>query len=105
MEQMHTEQKLKGWHPADIKAALTKRGWTYYRISREFGHKDLTTARKVLARPYPRVERFIADIIGVPPGRIWPERYRKDGSPKGLGIRGEYTKSPHLGNGKDQGAA
>ncbi|MBW7998372.1 MAG: transcriptional regulator [Candidatus Glassbacteria bacterium] len=105
MTQNQTAQTETDWHPADIKAALAKRGWSYARISREFGHKDLSTAYGVLKKPYPRIERFIAEIIGIPPHRIWPTRYFKDGSPKGLGIRGEYSKSPHLGNGKSRGAA
>lgn len=34
-----------------------------------------------LRQPYPRVERAIADILGMEPAAIWPERYDADGNP------------------------
>ena len=33
------------------------------------------------------MEKAIADIIGVHPKDIWPSRYKKDGTPIGIGVR------------------
>lgn len=78
----------KGWHRADIKAALEKKGWSLRRLSLANGYanKSLSLA---LHRPWPKAERIVADAIGVPAQRIWPHRYHRDGSPKsGRGERG-----------------
>ncbi|MBI6262380.1 helix-turn-helix domain-containing protein, partial [Proteus mirabilis] len=48
------------WHPADIIAALRKRG---------------TTLANALSRPWPKGEKIIADFLGVAPSEIWPSRY------------------------------
>lgn len=76
------------WHPADIKAALEKRGWSLRRLS--FAHRYAAQSlQAALRRPWPAAERIIAGAIGVQPQRIWPSRYRRDGTPKsGRGERG-----------------
>lgn len=62
------------WHPADIKAALEKAGWSLRRLSAAAGlHSD--TLRKGLAKPYPKCERIIAEALGVSAETIWPSRY------------------------------
>lgn len=63
------------WDPWDIKAALGKRGYTLARIARENG-LAATTPPNVFRVSYPRMERIIADILGVSPADIWPSRYR-----------------------------
>lgn len=65
---------LKDWHPADIKAALEKAGWSLRRLSLHHGYKP-TTLKEALHRRYPKAERLIADAIGVDPDTIWPSRY------------------------------
>lgn len=42
---------------------------------------DRRTLYTVFQRPYPRVERIIANVIGVPPQTLFPERYDADGLP------------------------
>lgn len=79
---------LGDWHRADIKAALEKKGWSLRRLadSHEYHSKSLA---KVLHSPWPKAEQLLADVIGVPPQRIWPSRYHRDGTPKsGRGQRG-----------------
>lgn len=67
------------WHPADIKAALEKRGWTFARIAREHGYTCVATPCDVLRKPYAIMEQIVAGIIGVRPQDIWPSRYDSNG--------------------------
>jgi Ner family transcriptional regulator len=68
-----------GWHLADIKAALEKRGLSLAALSRVNGYHE-TAAAKALRNEWPEMERIIADALGVKPEQIWPSRY-KDGVP------------------------
>lgn len=49
-------------------------------------------AYHVFTRPYPRMERLIADALGVTPQQLFPERYDADGLPNRP--RGRPAKSP-----------
>ena len=62
------------WPRAEIAAALKERGYSQGRLSIENGY-DLTAVGKALQRPWPAVERIIADALGVAPEVIWPSRY------------------------------
>jgi Ner family transcriptional regulator len=53
---------------------------------------DRTTTRKALGTPYPRMERVIADVLGLAPQQIWPERYEADGRPK-TGLRSQQRSA------------
>ena len=68
------------WHPADVLAALKKRGWSLAGLSVANGYHP-TAVGKALKQPWPAVERLLADAIGVPPQEIWPSRYDHDGQP------------------------
>jgi Ner family transcriptional regulator len=68
------------WHPADIAAALKKRGHSLASLSLEHGYHE-TAAGKALKKPWSAIERVIADAIGVSPQVIWPSRYSDDGTP------------------------
>lgn len=73
--------ELHDWHRADIKAALEKKGWSLRQLGITNGyHPDVF--KNALARPYPMIERLIAQAIGLTPQAIWPTRYYPDGSPK-----------------------
>lgn len=65
---------LCDWHPADILAALKKRGLSLAGLSIANGYHP-TAAGKALKRPWPAVEVLIAEALGLPPSRIWPTRY------------------------------
>ena len=69
------------WHKADIKAALEKVGWSLSRLSR-VNKLHRQAAALALRTSWPRMERLIADAIGVTPQEIWPSRYDKSGNSK-----------------------
>ena len=57
-----------------IRYQMGRHGQTFADIGRELGITR-QTARSVLFKPYPRIEKLLADIIGYPREVIWPERY------------------------------
>ena len=62
------------WHPADIKAALEKRGLSLASLSRANG-LEADTLKEVMRRPYRKGERIVAKALEREPQEIWPERY------------------------------
>ncbi|HGH5981345.1 TPA: helix-turn-helix domain-containing protein [Kluyvera georgiana] len=62
------------WHPADIIAALHKRGTSMAAVSREAGLASSTLAN-ALSRPWPKGEWLIARALNIHPASIWPTRY------------------------------
>ncbi|WP_418352050.1 helix-turn-helix domain-containing protein [Shewanella algae] len=70
------------WHPADIRAEITKRGKSMAALARESGIAP-TTLRTTMCRPYLRGQEIIAACIGVPPQKIWPSRYQPKNNKKG----------------------
>jgi len=71
--------KAPDWHPADVLAALKKRGHSLTGLSKVHGY-HATAAGKALKQSWPALEAVIADAIGVAPQRIWPSRYAADKS-------------------------
>ncbi|HGV3508920.1 helix-turn-helix domain-containing protein [Klebsiella pneumoniae] len=69
----------KDWHPADIIAALHKRGTSLAKLSREAGLASSTLAN-ALNRPWPKGEWLIAIALEMHPSTIWPERYLDTGN-------------------------
>lgn len=87
------------WHRADIKAALEKtpEGWSSRRLSEAHGYHH-TAVSEALKRPWPAVERIIANALGLEPWEIWPSRYRfNPHSRAGSGARGAGTPEPIRG--------
>lgn len=66
------------WHPADVLAALKKRGLSLVGLSKKHGYHP-TAAGKALKRPWPAMEKIIADALETQPEAIWPSRYRGRG--------------------------
>jgi Ner family transcriptional regulator len=66
----------RDWHPADVLAALKKRGKTLSGISVAHGY-HATAAGKALKQPWPALEAVIAAAIGLEPEEIWPTRYMR----------------------------
>ena len=85
------------WHPADIVAALHKRGYTLRDIAREEGLNDSSTLSKAMVQSYPAGERRLAKYAGVPVQDMFPTRYTTDGTKIPRGIRGDRirAKSTH----------
>ncbi|EAS1759915.1 transcriptional regulator [Salmonella enterica] len=64
------------WHPADIVAALRKRGTSMAALSRDAGLSS-STLGNALYRHWPKGEKLIAEALGVTPEQIWPSRYHQ----------------------------
>jgi Ner family transcriptional regulator len=79
------------WHPADIVAALHKRGITLRALAKQHGLTSPTTLSKAMAHSYPASEKRLADAVGVPVQEMFAARYHPDGTPKGRGIRGAHV--------------
>jgi len=73
-------QESRGWHPADIKAALEKIGLSLAELSRRTGYHP-TAAGRALRTSWPEMERVIAKALGTTPQAIWPDRYTPEGIP------------------------
>jgi Ner family transcriptional regulator len=72
---MHTNattQAQGDWHPADVLAALKKRGVSLRQLAQryEYSHID-----RVLTSPWLAAEKIVADALGKKPNEIWPSRY------------------------------
>lgn len=89
MKPDHTSKNAspEDWHPADIVAAVRKKGSTVRKLSIAAGMHP-GSLRVALSEPRFKAQQRIADFIGVPPQAIWPSRYEADGSPK-RGLRGQ----------------
>jgi Ner family transcriptional regulator len=68
------DANIPDWHPADVLAALKKRGHSLAALSVAHGYHP-TAAGKALRRSWPALEAVIAQAIGVTPQQIWPSRY------------------------------
>jgi Ner family transcriptional regulator len=67
------------WHPADVKAALAKKGHTLRSISAAAGLSTTAASKALAGRPWPALKRFIAETLGVPPQAIWPSIFDDQG--------------------------
>ncbi|BBF12754.1 DNA-binding protein [Haemophilus influenzae] len=61
------------WHRADILAALRKNGWSLRSLAKA-GNVSYNTLKTALDKPYPKMERLIANAVGVAPEEIWAAR-------------------------------
>lgn len=78
------------WHVEDIKAAIRKTGVTLVGLSLRSG-LERSAVGQALLRPWPNVERVIANHLGLRPQDIWPSRYDESGNP----LRGGWTQTNH----------
>ena len=93
------------WHPADIKAALHKKGITLSGIAKAYGLNGSTSLSSTFTRSYPINEQRIADAIGVHPKVIWPSRYNQDGTRKLQGFRELQFNATKLARNSKRNAA
>lgn len=70
----HTIPQKPDERRAWIKYQLELRGQTMGGLARKHG-LFRTTVVSALHKPYPRMERIIANVLGLKPEDIWPERY------------------------------
>ena len=78
------------WHPADILAAVQKRGRDLASIARASGIAPRTVS-KALQEPCYTGEKAIADFLGKPAHEIWPNRYDEAGIPLHRRIRQKFN--------------
>lgn len=65
------------WTTSRIKHELELRGHTLASIARENGFHD-SACRKTLRTPWPRIERILADYLGLScPSELFPDRYHQ----------------------------
>ncbi len=79
------------WHPADIVAALHKRGITLRALAKQHGLTSPATLSKAMTHSYPASEKRLADAVGIPVEEMFAARYHPNGTPKGRGIRGAHV--------------
>lgn len=60
------------WHPADVKAALEKRGISLRQLALAHGYKHF---QRVLKSPWWAAEQIVAKALDCPAEQIWPTRY------------------------------
>jgi len=64
-----------------IKYQLRLRECSTAKLARQLGVTD-RAIRAVKTTPYPRMERAIAEALGVKTQELWPERWDSEGNPK-----------------------
>ena len=69
------------WHPADVLAALKKRGHSLAGLSVANGYHP-TAAGKALKQSWPAMEAIVAAALALTPQEIWPSRYDIAGRPR-----------------------
>lgn len=77
---MDTNANNTDWSWARVKAALEENGYTLRSVAREERVHD-QHSREPKRGPNPRMQRAIAERIGLPPQEIWPTRYDPKGDP------------------------
>lgn len=65
-------EAMTDWHPADVVAALRKRGTSLRKVAHANGY---THIQAVLTRPWWMVEQLVAKTLAMRPEQIWPSRY------------------------------
>jgi Ner family transcriptional regulator len=94
------EPPAQDWHPADIKSALEKAGYTMNKLAKSFGLTSPSTLSRALKESAPIAEQRIADAIGVHPKEIWPSRYYPNGEKRPRGYHAiQYRPSETTVNG------
>lgn len=64
--------QLVDWHPADVKAALEKKGISLRQLAIDHGYKHF---QRVLKGEWWAAEQIVAKALGLPAREIWPSRY------------------------------
>lgn len=68
----HKAHQPSDWHPADVKAALEKRGVSLRKLAAACGYSHI---QRVLVSPWWAAEQIVAEALGLPAASIWPSRY------------------------------
>ena len=60
-------------HPADVTAAIEKRIHSLTSLARKHGY-SLAAFSMAIRKPHPRVEKIIAQFLGISLHRLFPDR-------------------------------
>lgn len=93
----------EGWHPADIKAAIHKRGMTLSKLAVDNGLTE-SCVRAALLRCQPAADAVISSFLGVPLHELWPDRWDAEGL-RVHHVRDETTANPERAHRLSAGAA
>jgi Ner family transcriptional regulator len=85
-----TDERLMGWHPAEISAAIKKKGSSLSKLSREHGFHPTLYVR-ACRFCMPTSHRAIAAFIGEPVQDIWPQFYWPNGTLRTMKERETYA--------------
>ena len=80
MNQRLTPNESVEWTRATIVAAIKNKGHTLTGLAKINGYSSASIS-VCLCKPWPKVEKIIARVIGVPAHIIWPPRYDHKGMP------------------------
>lgn len=71
---MNTQKCMqpKDWHPADVKAALEKKGVSLRKLAKTHGYSHF---QRVLTTHWWAAEQIVAAALGLRAEEIWPSRY------------------------------
>lgn len=72
---MAKKTAAQDWTKAAIRYAVHARGLTFKGLALAHGYRSVDAVAQALHRPYPKVERIIAEALGERPEAIWPSRY------------------------------
>jgi Ner family transcriptional regulator len=67
-----TKESQEDMHPADVVAALHKRGTSLRKIAHENGYSHI---QRVLTRRWLAAEQLVAKALDTSPQALWPSRY------------------------------
>jgi Ner family transcriptional regulator len=70
-------------HPADVIAALRKRGTSLRKVAHDNGYSHI---QRVLTSPWLAAEQMVAKALDTTPEALWPSRYR-DPAARALAFR------------------
>ena len=70
--------KLKGWHRADIIAAVNKRGFGLTTLAYKVGVSP-TSMKGCVHKPHPTANRALAKFLGVHVHELWPDWFDREG--------------------------
>ncbi|MFT9018005.1 helix-turn-helix domain-containing protein [Acetobacter malorum] len=74
-------RKPDGLHPEDIKSRIRKKFGSMAEFARRNKRNPNTISNAIFTPGYStRIERMIAEELGMTPQSIWPDRYHMDGT-------------------------
>jgi Ner family transcriptional regulator len=73
---MSTQKSIDkhNWHPADVKAALEKSGFSLRSLAKNHGYSHF---QRVLSTHWWAAEQIVAQALKINAAEIWPTRYEK----------------------------